>query len=635
MTMLASLRQKAHCLNDSCFKQVLGLADVVVSAKDDGGLCDICKGPMRVQKTFQHEGRTIEHGSFDVRETVYACAARCRNDDDSLVTKRAQSVVQAIMPNSIAGYDLMVNVGLKRVLEHKQREEIRADLKEKHGISVSCGEVSNLVDCFLDYMLRLHHARADQLKAALEADGGWPMHVDATGESGRGTVLVVMAGWRKWVLGAWKISTERADLILPCLRDTVKRFGPFCGAMRDLGRAVSPAIDDLVSELQLDISVLACHQHFLSDIGKDLLEPDHSALRELFRRTKVRPKIKHLVRQLGREIGFQINDARQAVLEWQAKIDGEHRLPPGQDGLAVVRNMAQWVLDYKADLPGRDFPFERPYLSFYNRCMIALRAIDAFVRIPPDDRKVVNAIKGLGRIVSKVSCEVPFHQTVKRLRRRADLFDELRDQLRLAKNLPQEESEEDLDAMRTQFEEWTIMLEARRPKRGPGSDIRDAIDIILKHIVTHGDNLWGHAISLSEKAGGGIRLMDRTNEVLENFFGTVKQGERRRSGRKNLTRDLEHMRAEAVLVYNLERPDYVEIVCGSLEELPLAFAQLDMENLNRKKKWLPPQETTSLMQELQLCTASLSSADRRVVRTDQMNQRINKAARSRAPRISS
>ena len=609
---------------------MVGLVDIVVSAKDDGGLCDLCKGPMRVQKTFVHQGRTIEYGTFNVRETVYVCGDRCRNDGGTLFTKRAQSVVRAIMPNSIVGYDLMVSVGLKRLLEHKQREEIKAEVKKMHGIKLSSGEVSNLTGNFLDYLLRLHHARAAQLRGVLEADGGWPMQVDATGESGRGTLFVVMAGWRKWVLGAWKIATERADLLLPCMRDTVGRFGPPCGAMRDLGRAVSPAIDDLVSEMQLDIHVLACHQHFLADIGKDLLEPDHSALRELFRRTKVRPEINNLVREIGREVGFQINDARQAVLDWQAMDD--YRLPTGPDGLSVVRNIAQWILDYKADLSGLDFPFDRPYLSFYNRCMVALRAIDAFLRIPPDDGKVVRKIRRLRRIASKVSGEVPFRQTVKRLHRRAVLFDELRDNLRLAKELPKKESIEDLDGMRHQFEAWTAALEDRRPKRGPGKDIRDAIDVILKHIDTHGDNLWGHAISLPERAGGGIRLMNRTNELLENFFGTMKHGERRRSGRKNLGQDLEHLPAEAALAYNLEHADYVKIVCGSLEQLPLAFAQLDMENRNRGKKWRPSQEVVNLEQELQLSTASLSPADRRLVRTDLMNQRIKKAASSRAPR---
>jgi hypothetical protein len=382
--------------------------------------------------------------------------------------------------------------------------------------------------------------------------------------------------------------------------------------------------------MQLGIPVLACHQHFLADIGKDLLDPDHSALRELFRRTKVRPEINALVREIGREIGFQIDDARQAVLNWQAMDD--YRLPTGQDGLAVVRNIAQWILDYKADLSGLDFPFDRPYLSFYNRCMVALRAIDAFLRVPPDDGSVVRMIRRLRRMASKVSCEAPFSQTVKRLHRRADLFDELRDKLRLAKELPKKETMEDLDEMRHEFEAWTAALENRRPKQGPGKDIRDAIDIVLKHIDTHGDNLWGHAISLPERAGGGIRLMSRTNELLENFFGTMKHGERRRSGRKNLGQDLEHLPAEAALAYNLEHADYVKIVCGSLEQLPLAFAQLDMENRNRKKKWLPSQQVVNLEQELQLSTASLSPEDRRLVRTDLMNQRIKKAASSRAPR---
>jgi hypothetical protein len=423
------------------------------------------------------------------------------------------------MPNSIIGYDLMVFVGLKRLLEHRQREEIMVELNEKHGIRISSGEVSNLVKRFLDYFLRLHHARAPQLKLVLETDGRWPMHVDATGENGKGTLLVVMAGWRKWVLGAWKIATERTELIVPCLHDTVRRFGPPCAAMRDLGRAVSPAIDELVSELQLDIPILACHQHFLADIGKDLLDPDHSALRELFRRTKVRPKINNLVRDLGRKIGLQINDARQSVLAWQAMVDTEHRLPTGKDGLAVVRALAQWILDYKDDLSGLDFPFDRPYLSFYDRCMIGRRAADAFIRTPPDDRKVVTAIKRLSRILVKLSSEVPFRQTVKRLRRRAELFDEMRDTLRLAKKMPEKESEQDIHKTRNQFEQWTLSIEKRRPKRGPAKDIREAIDIILKHIETHGRNLWGHAISLPEKAGGGIRLVDRTNDLVENFSG--------------------------------------------------------------------------------------------------------------------
>jgi hypothetical protein len=242
---------------------------------------------------------------------------------------------------------------------------------------------------------------------------------------------------------------------------------------------------------------------------------------------------------------------QDTVQQWQSMAEANHRIPEGRNGLAVVRTMAQWTLDYKADSAGLDFPFDRPYLDFYNRCSIGLRAIEAFLRIAPDDREVVGVMKRFHRILGAVSGQVPGLQIVQRIRRRAALFDELRNQRRLASNLPEQESEEDLNIMRKDFDKWIAELKKRRPKRGPSEDIRNAIDTILTHVDTHGNNLWGHAIVLPEFAGGCIRLVARTNELLENYFKKIKHLERRRSGRKNLTQDLEHLPASAALVHNL------------------------------------------------------------------------------------
>jgi len=57
-----------------------------------------------------------------------------------------------------------------------------------------------------------------------------------------------------------------------------------------------------------------------------------------------------------------------------------------------------------------------------------------------------------------VSGQVPGLQIVQRIRRRAALFDELRNQLRLASNLPEQESEEDLNIMRKDFDKWIAEL---------------------------------------------------------------------------------------------------------------------------------------------------------------------------------
>ena len=632
---LAGLRLHLRSLTEKCrgvLQSTTGSFVCVCEAPRKA--CPVCGGTTwEVQKTTPRQGKTLAHGQFAARQSVHSCANGCHHPNGSKVT--THSLTGLLLPASVVGYDVMVCVGVKRFLEHQQRDEIRTTLIEEYGIHLSTGEISNLTKRFVQYLDRLHRARSESLKAVLISDGGWPMHVDATGEHGRGTLFAVMAGWRQWVLGTWKVATENADLLLPCMRETVRYFGAPSAAMRDLGRAVIPSINELIEELGVDIPVFACHQHFLADVGKDLLDPSHATLRDLFRRTGVRQKLRDLTRELDRELGEGVDDARKAVRTWQSLAEAGHRVPSGREGIAVVRAMSQWALDYAADATGHDFPFDRPYLDLYDRCLIALRATDAFLRTPPDDQKVVRALKRLNRLLVPVESEVPFLQTALRLRRRATLLDKMRDLLRLAGKLPQDETQQEIEDMRNQFDTWVTSLKQRRPARGPAPDIREAIDVILGHIETHGPNLWGHAILLEKDAGMRVWLVSRTNYLIENRFKEMKHGERWRSGRRILTQDLEHLPAEALLVSNLQREDYVHIVCGSLDRLPEAFAQLDQDEQAKRLMAIPPSDRDGLEEVLRIATASLSTPDRRVVRTKAMDLRMRSAAGSRAPRYES
>ena len=606
--------------------------------------CPLCCGPWHVQKSVPHLGKTLAQGHFQARETVHVCANRCRYDSGRLVTRRAASLSKHLIPGMGIGYDVMVYVGLQRFLHHSQREEIRSSLLHEHGISVSSGTISYLAKLFLGYLRELHNGCANPLQDAMAGDGGWPLHIDATGEDGRGTLLVVFSGWRKWVLGSWKIPTENADAILPCLHEVVNRFGPPCSVMRDLGRAMIPAVNALVDQLELDIPVLACHLHFLKDIGKDLLDPAYGELRGLFRRYKICPKLRLLSRELGRKLGTQINDAREEIKVWQEKTGEGHRIPNGMAGVAMVRALTQRVLDFKADGTGNDYPFDRPFLDLYDRCKEVRRAIDAFIYTKPSDPIVLKYLKRIHRILGPVASEVPFQQTVRLLQSRAKLFDKLRDALRLfpeqsvngdemefKKSSPMDQSATKLRDIQKQVKDFELFLKESRPKRGPACDNRSAIDLILCHFENHGDYLWGHVINLPDYTDGDIRLVDRTNNILERFFRGMKQKERRRSGRKILTQDFEHLPPEAALVYNLKCADYVSIVCGSLEHLHEAFSQIDMNRVRKNEDVKNRIDYYSNLKVSRIETASLPTEDRRLIRTDQMQQRIAAAAKSRAP----
>jgi hypothetical protein len=172
-----------------------------------------------------------------------------------------------------------------------------------------------------------------------------------------------------------------------------------------------------------------------------------------------------------------------------------------------------------------------------------------------------------------------------------------------------------------------VSLRARRPERGPAQDERQAIDLVLAHLQRHGPQLFGHAIALPD---GGVRLVDRTNNALEGFHHQLKHGERRRSGRKLLTQDFEHLPAAAVLAANLHRQDYVRALCGTIDQLPAAFASLDATRGPQPRPSAPPAEPAADFADIE--SASLPTADRRLVRTPAMARRIHAAASSRPPR---
>ena len=614
-------------MRETCQRRVHALGDLFVTLDDPVERCPRCGRQLHVQKTHRRHGVTLAHGTFHLQARVSACPSGCIQGDKPL-THRPSAFAAILPPGSVVGYDVMVAIGLARFVHHQQREDIRAALARDHGVVLSTGEISTLASRFLAYLQARHQACAPALAAALEADGGWPRPLDTTGEDGRGTLLVAYAGWWRWVLGAWNVPTERAEFILPAIREVAAAFGPPCAIMRDLGRAMADATADFVGSRPTPIPILACHYHFLADVGEDLLATGHDQLRALVRRAKRVARLRVFVQQHGDRLGSAIEDGRDGLRHWLAEPPTGHRIPNGRGGLTVVRSLAQLVLDYPADGTDEGFPFDLPSLALYDRCLQGVSAIAAFLRNPPTDHQVRKSLERLQQILRPVDCDVPpFVAVATALTQTVDLFTELREALRLNPKAPtstgdvaQEVAE--LHDIQRAVATLATSLRARRPARGPGTATRHAIDVVLAHLDRHGPHLWGHAITTTASGDTCIRLVDRTNDCLESFFHRMKHGERRRSGRKILTQDFERLPPAAALAVNLTHANYVEIVCGSLSRLPAAFATLDAANRSRSvaARGTPP----TMHGE----SASLSTADQRLVRMAAMGDRIVAAAQS-------
>jgi len=251
-----------------------------------------------------------------------------------------------------------------------------------------------------------------------------------------------------------------------------------------------------------------------------------------------------------------------------------------------------------------------------------LAAVRTFRRTVPADTPIRKALEILERMLRPLEGnQPPFLLIQDALSKRADLFHRLRAVLRLEEKNP---TAKKLDQIQAALQHLEASLRSKRPERGPAKDTRGAIDLILAHLDRHGPHLWGHAIRIPRRAGGGIGLVARTNNGLESLFHTIKHGERRRSGRKILTQDFEVLPPAAALATNLHHGDYVTLVCGSLDRLPEAFAQLDATHRSRSIAVGAEQKGTTAE------TASLSTIDKRFVRREIFEDYILAAAKSAA-----
>jgi hypothetical protein len=169
---------------------------------------------------------TLAGGALRAIETLKQCS-----EDSTHPVLGSNALAGQVVPRQRYGYDLIVHVGCARYLHNKQRAEIQDELSRQWGITLSTGSLSCLCDRFLTYLEALHLARVPQLRSALGE--GYPLHIDATCEHGKGGLFVCMDGWRGWVLVAGRVPSEHEDHLRPLVAKTTRLFGDPLASVRD------------------------------------------------------------------------------------------------------------------------------------------------------------------------------------------------------------------------------------------------------------------------------------------------------------------------------------------------------------------------------------------------------------------
>lgn len=489
---------------------------------------------------------TLAVGSFVAREFRTRCRSGC-----TLPAVGSRRLAELAPPGQRFGYDLIVWVGLARYQHHLQRSEIQARLARR-GIALSSGSLSALCDRFLAALERLHWQRAPALRAAMAQ--GYALHLDATSDKGKGGTFLCLDGVRDWVLHAVKIASENEHALRPAVEHTVAVFGDPLATVRDLSSALAKT---LAATRQRGIPDLLCHYHFLAAVGKRLLDPDYASLRDRLARSGLRSRLRELLRAT-RGPAAGLREDLPALLLWL--LEGTAHKHPS-------------------------YPFALPHLDFYRRCTGFPTERDRRLPTPhtPGEQAVLRQLDTALADLRWLQRPAPSAQ---RLQHRWQLFCELRDVLRLsAQDLPHGQSPAPaspsqaalahaLQALAADLKHYHQALRQRVQDRHDNGQPDPPAALVLDYLDRYGEQLCGHPV-VRQPSGRVVAVVARTNNVLEQFFASAKQGMRRRLGRAHLGRDMEDQPAQAAFVANLRDPDYVRIVCGSLDQLPQAFAALE------------------------------------------------------------
>jgi hypothetical protein len=515
-----------------------------------------------VLKTRTRKVITLPIGEFVARETIWwdpATGEICPSP----------ALRRWVAPACNYGYDVVVFVGQALFLDAQPVRQIVSELVRRH-VHLSASTVSELGRRFIALLALAHRHCAPRLQQAMALQGGYILHLDATYEDKSPLLMTGIDAVMEIVLGNIKLPSEKADGIVPFLRQLQQAFGPPLALVHDMSKGILRAIQEVFP----GIPDYICHFHFLRDLGKDLLGADYDRLRKRL------------------QTHGTVGALRARLRDWQRLIDADphlretlHQLPAGglptqpqpHAPLLAAYLLAHWVLAGRQQGQGYGFPFDRPLLATARRAQEVFAQLEAL--LPALRRsgggRQNRPLHHLRLELEPLVTERPLRRTLDRLESYSQIFDQLRQALRMApltapQGLNHEGEPVEMETLERHVQAFAAEVRAR-----PEYAATVALRKMIQQIDRYGPKLFAAPLLVSTPQGPRTIQPQRTNNLLERFFRDLKRDGRRRTGAHTLGRTLCSMLADTPLVKNLENPEYLKILLGTHPNLEALFADID------------------------------------------------------------
>ena len=460
------------------------------------------------------------------------------------------------------GFNVLVKVGMSMFVDCQNEKQIQAELKNLN-IPISIRQIGYLAKKFIVYLALAHRESRGKIKDLLCLKGGYILHLDGTCEDDSPHLISALDEIAQIVLDNVKIPSEKAEKIIPFLRRIKDSYGIPLALVHDMGAGILSAVKQVFP----GVADYICHYHFLRDIGNDLMGIEYARIRSELRKYSIRPSLRKIVKTLKERIERQPELSNN--LDCYLKDEGK-----SGDVLPCVLAyiLSHWILDANSELNGYGFPFDRLHLIFYKRMKTAKRIVADLSARQKKDRYIIKLNRVLGRAVDDNNLKT----VVSRMEEKAQIFDQLRDAMRIAdpdgkKGLNDDGEDADIKTIK---EAVTIFRNSDKVKAA----VENNADYkkMVKQIDKYWEKLFADPIIVTTTNGEKILVQpQRTNNILERFFRDVKRMYRSKAGSQSLNKVIKAMLADTPLVKNLSNPEYVKIILNGHKTLEERFAEID------------------------------------------------------------
>ncbi len=382
------------------------------------------------------------------------------------------------------------------------------------------------------------------------------------------------------VLGNIKLPPEKAEAIVPFLKNIKKHFGPPIALVHDMGQGILNAVQTVFE----GVPDFICHFHFLRDLGNDFLGREYDIIRERLRSHGLTSKLRYRAQCFKKTIDEhpEVMDSLHGAMEGAKMARASLEQVPALNTYTLI----QWALDAKNQGGGYGFPFDRPHLDFAKRLLAAAEHLErlADIKLRGDWRDNKPYYKILPPL-RKLAGDKKLQSAMADLEKKIVLFDQLRDAMRIApegggKGLNDDANGESMQSI----EERVQHFHEEKLRAHPQYAMNDAHKAFAAQLEKYWEKLFADPIEVDTPEGKVLIQPQRTNNILERFFRDFKRGHRRKTGSQRINRTLRTMLADTPIVKNLDNPQYMKILLGGEASLEALFAQMDAAEMREEFK---------------------------------------------------